>query len=416
MSDLKSPAAGLRMEMAVGSTSKGTADGPLDKCSFRFPYALCQFDGTLFVVDNGAASIRAVDGVLGSDCSSSKGTVTVSDFEASLAAALLTAIPALPKELARVMTQYARPIGVRTIAGAADAGGHADGHALRAARFLGPSGIAVDLSDAAAGPQLIITDHTRGLIRCLNLHSETVTTIAGRVGPPYADGPALDCGIPQPYGVAVAPNGVIFVVSMYLGAVLRISAPKRSADDSSAERFVSVAIGPLSGRKLITSTVIPAEHFRVPLKQPLALCMVHSAASAAGTAAADGKDAVRLFVGCADGVHSFDLARGEHKHFPICAIDNYVTGLAVDEVGAQLFALSNRGGLSRIDLHSDTATELIPSAGVRQLYEGPACQYALGFFIGAVYDAGSRSLIVCENAGRLLRVRGVSGDVKGAAE
>jgi hypothetical protein len=153
MSDLKAPAAfrGLTVEVLAGSGEKVVGDGDLDKCSFRFPYALCQFDGTLFVADN---AIRAVDGVLGSDSVSTKVTGTVSDSEASLTAALLTAIPVLPKELARLMAQYVPPAGVRTVAGSS-LSSYADGHALREARFAWPSAMAVDTSDAVAGPQLL---------------------------------------------------------------------------------------------------------------------------------------------------------------------------------------------------------------------------------------------------------------------
>jgi hypothetical protein len=123
MNDGKQPAA-LKVEVVAGSGEEGLDDGPLDKCSFRFPYALCQFDGTLFVADD---TIRAVDGVLGG---------TVSGFETSLTAALLTAVPSLPKELARVMVQYPRPIGVRTVAGSDT--GHTDGPA-REAEFNAPT-------------------------------------------------------------------------------------------------------------------------------------------------------------------------------------------------------------------------------------------------------------------------------------
>jgi hypothetical protein len=84
------------------------------------------------VVDYAGDTIRDVDGALGSDWSSGKGVGT-GDVELSLTAALVTVIPVLPKELARVMAQYARPTGVRTIAGAFRASGSADGHALREA-------------------------------------------------------------------------------------------------------------------------------------------------------------------------------------------------------------------------------------------------------------------------------------------
>jgi hypothetical protein len=283
------------------------------------------------VVDHRGETIHAVDGVLGCDWSvRTKGVGTVNDFETALRAALLTAIPVVPKELARVMAQYARPSpGVRTIAGAHHHSGFVDGHALREAKFSGTTGIAVDTSDLLAGPQLIVGDHTYGLIRCLNLRTEMVTTIAGMHSAASAvNGPALQVGFNAPYGIAVAPNGVIFVALMDIGAVLRISAPKRSAKGVAAERFVTTVVGRPAENPIFAASAA--------LRSPLALCLTSSSAAsstagggAGGGAGADEKDAVRLFVGCADGVHSFDLARGERKHFSISNSKD-VTGLVLD--------------------------------------------------------------------------------------
>jgi hypothetical protein len=241
--------------------------------AFRYPHGLSQFDGTLFVADHIGATVRAVDGVLGSDWSSAK-----SDFDTSLTAALLTAVPVLPKELARVMAQYARPIGVRTVAGRSDYFGSADGHAMREAKFHGPTGIAVDTSDAAAGPQLIISDASNGLIRSVNLRTEMVTTIAGCATAWISvDGPASQTCIGAPFGIAVAANGVVFFADQGSGSVRRISAPpKRAATSGSVvgERFVTRVASP-PGPNLPDRD----KCFRALLEAPFALCLTPSSAS-----------------------------------------------------------------------------------------------------------------------------------------
>jgi hypothetical protein len=97
----------------------------------------------------------------------------------------------------------------------------------------------------------------------------------------------------------------------------------------------------------------------VQLLSPLALCLLPSSSSAVAAAAlidpapptddgreavgGDEKDAVRLFVGCKDGVHAIDLARGgEHKHFAMSLALQTVSSLAVDAADGQLFALGDR--------------------------------------------------------------------------
>jgi hypothetical protein len=266
MSDIKAsaPAAtrSLVVEVAAGTGEPGHDDGPLDKCTFRFPYALCAFDGTLFVADHDA--VRAVDGLLGADWSSVKGIGTVSELEASLTAALLTAIPALPKELARVTAQYARPTGVRLVAGSYEDVGDSDGHAVRNALFNGPTGMAIDTFDPEAGPQLIISDHAHGL-RCLNLRTDTVTTLVGR--PPQKK--TRSQVFNGPYGVAVAPNGVVFVAVMLSGCVRRIG--RRDANGSTADHPITTVVGQLDTTRLAPFAPVS---FQKELKNPHALCLI----------------------------------------------------------------------------------------------------------------------------------------------
>jgi hypothetical protein len=76
------------------------------------------------------------------------------------------------------MAQYAHGIGrTRTIAGVPQMSGDTDGPALSDALLLSTYSLTLDMTDPEAGPQLIIGDCR--LVRCLNLRTEMVTTIAG---------------------------------------------------------------------------------------------------------------------------------------------------------------------------------------------------------------------------------------------
>jgi hypothetical protein len=88
------------------------------------------------------------------------------------------------------------------------------------ARFNQPIAVTVDASDDEAGPQLIIADYGNQRVRCLNLRTETITTLTGG---PTSVSPPRPSFIPYPRAVAVAPNGVVFVGSMSDNGVWRIS-------------------------------------------------------------------------------------------------------------------------------------------------------------------------------------------------
>jgi hypothetical protein len=165
-----------------------------------------------------------------------------------------------------LMAQYAHVIGrTRTIAGAPLTRGYADGPALSGAKFQCPSAVALDDTDSVAGPQwrdgprgwhcghvpisepqrplslqLLISDG--GAVRCLNLRTEMVTTIAGGAERGRPDGPASRAQIGSAQGIAVSPNGVVFVADRGNDCVRRIGAATPPASDATApaaERMVT---------------------------------------------------------------------------------------------------------------------------------------------------------------------------------
>jgi hypothetical protein len=120
----------------AGSGKDGTADGTLQECRFRGPYGMCWFGDSLIVADYDAHTIRSVEGVLRVDAALTDSLVT-SEYEARAVPLMMTAVPVLPKELARLMAQYARPFGTHTIAGLANSRASADGPALSGTQATG---------------------------------------------------------------------------------------------------------------------------------------------------------------------------------------------------------------------------------------------------------------------------------------
>jgi hypothetical protein len=240
-SDLKS-ASGCTIELVAGCGEGGHADGPLHLSRFTHPTHLCRWGDQLIVSDFATHSIRLIDGVSSiTPFTTSQAKAEnvdsggVSSYAARISTRIVAAVPVLLKELAAIIAEYARPIGVRTIAGDPNQKGARDGHALRHAQFNSPSGVAIDESDPVAGPQLIIGDYDNHCIRCLNLRTEEVTTIAGHeriTG--HVDGPAHKAKFGAPLGLVVAPNGVIFVTEQVRGAAPHVGIHCRLTDDAAA--------------------------------------------------------------------------------------------------------------------------------------------------------------------------------------
>jgi hypothetical protein len=173
----------------TGERDHTGTDGALDVCTFREPIALCRWGGSLIVADRDNYTIRLVEGVLGVTDLLTDSKLAGAEFEAHAVPLIMTAIPVLPTELARLMAQYAQLLsGTRTIAGLPGKSGRVDGSALSGALFRAPASVALDTTDPVAGPQLMIgEDHA---VRCLNLRTEMVATIAGDGSTGRSDGPA----------------------------------------------------------------------------------------------------------------------------------------------------------------------------------------------------------------------------------
>ncbi len=425
----------LVIEVVAGNGTMEAVDGPLGVCAFTQLHGLCRYGDSLIVADMGGSTIRTVEGVLGvaDPLAESKAFVDMPEYEARAVPLIMAAVEVLPKELARMMAQYALPIRghARTIAGAAGVSDHVDGPALSHAKFRAPMHVAVDTTDPIAGPQLLIGVNG-GRVRCFNMRTRMVTTIAGTGAMGHVDGSALQARFGWLHGIAVAPSGVLYVADGANGSVRRVSAAKWPASGAApAQRVVTTLVGDAHANVHFAQS--SAQSFRRSLNWPCTVALDASlgpsALPNASTAAADDRDVGRLYVGSIDGVHAFDLASGQRKHFH--RDDRCVNALALTEDGTRLFAVSD-DGIDIFDTRTGAFTVLVdidnvahspctraygPIRPVIQLLFGNACgedscpgQAAtqLAPATGCVIDKATRSLVVSAyGARRIIRLRGV---------
>jgi hypothetical protein len=128
--DSKPSAGGGRtvtMEVVAGNGRDGTVDSPLlSACEFKKPLGLCRFGDSLIVCCRTSHTVRLVEGVLGEPQpmdDGKSGPVTVSEYEKRAVPLMMAAIPVLPSELARLISQYARSSGTHTLVGSVDCRG-----------------------------------------------------------------------------------------------------------------------------------------------------------------------------------------------------------------------------------------------------------------------------------------------------
>jgi hypothetical protein len=238
--------------------------------------------------------VRQVDGVYGvvspiRTSSADPPPPPLSELIGRCESSVLTAVPALPKELARLIAEYARPFGgAVTVVTPADltaldktlpAGREAEAEARRTYAI----GLAIDATDAiaGAGPQLLLSRYDNCCLMAVDLRTHKLTTIAGAFDlAGHVDGPALSRARFQSLrGIAVAPNGVTFVADMVAGAVRRISAAKRLSDEgtdgtdrkSSAERVVRTLIGAAGSNVQFARSSAPSFQKALPRMWSVAL-------------------------------------------------------------------------------------------------------------------------------------------------
>lgn len=210
--------AATRVSTLAGSAEgkgKEHTDGPGTVARFDWPMGLTvAADGTVYVTDAYQHTIRKITpaGVVttlaGSPAApgSQDGLGTAARFKHPVGLAVVSSGLLYVADMDNHLIRSVTPEGlVRTIAGAAGSKGSADGPAATA-RFNSPYGVVL-----GSEGELYVTDTNNHTIRKITPTGE-VSTLAGLAGSKgYADGSASQARFNHPSGIAIAPDGTLYI-------------------------------------------------------------------------------------------------------------------------------------------------------------------------------------------------------------
>jgi len=206
---------GVVTTLAGAAGSKGSADGNSQKARFNFPHALAVGNnGVLYVADTYSHSIRAIKptgevitlaGQAGHKGHADGAGLLASFFHPSGLAVDAQGTLYVADNGNHTIRRITTDGTVSTLAGQAGHRGGADGQGS-AALFDVPASLAV-----AEGGKLYVADYFNSTIRCITEQGQ-VTTLAGTAkGWRSLDGRLLDARFDFPFGVAIGPNGWVYV-------------------------------------------------------------------------------------------------------------------------------------------------------------------------------------------------------------
>lgn len=196
----------------AGGTA-GYADGPVAQAKLDNPTGLAvSADGSVYITDANNHRIRRyhpdgrVTTVAGGDKGFADGTSDAARFNNPTGVALDTDGTLIVADNGNHRLRRVHPSGVvTTLAGGAEAG-KVDGPAATA-RFNGPISVAIDDKR-----NVYVVDGFNHAIRALAPNGRVVTLAGSADG--FADGPGPQAAFSSPFGIAVAPDGTLYVTDM----------------------------------------------------------------------------------------------------------------------------------------------------------------------------------------------------------
>ena len=196
----------------AGNGTVGFADGPGNTAQFNDPTGVAvAAGGTVYVADLSNHRIRAINPTTGQVTTLAGGTPGFADgtgdtaqFDFSFGVAVAPNGTVYVADSNRIRAINPTTRVVTTLAGSGT-DGFADGPGTTA-QFGSPYGVAV-----AAGGTVYVADVSNNRIRAINPTTSRVSTLAGSGTEGFADGTGTNAQFNRPYGVAVAPNGTIYV-------------------------------------------------------------------------------------------------------------------------------------------------------------------------------------------------------------
>ena len=209
----------------AGTGTEGFADGPGNTAQFNYPTGVAVApNGTVYVADQGNHRIRAINPTTGQVTALAGSTAGFADgpgntaqfnFPTGVAVAPNGTVYVADQENQRIRAINPTTGQVTTLAGTG-APGFADGPG-NTAQFNNPYGVAV-----APNGTVYVAEHDNHRIRAINPTTGQVTTLAGS-NRGFADGTGTNAQFDFPYGVAVAPNGTIYVADWFNHRIRKIS-------------------------------------------------------------------------------------------------------------------------------------------------------------------------------------------------
>jgi sugar lactone lactonase YvrE len=203
---------GTAVFVVAGTGAQGTTDGPAGSATFDQPIALAvDAKGTVYIVEVGSRRIRrftlanGVQTLAGSQTQGSKdGIGAAATFERPVALAIESSGNLLVSDAGGYRIRRVTPQGlVSTVAGGVQ--GYKDGPVAQA-QFSSPAGLAV-----APNGDVYVLDP--GNVRVRRIHNGVVETVAGST-PGYQDGKGADVKFLAPTGLAWTVSGFGVVTDM----------------------------------------------------------------------------------------------------------------------------------------------------------------------------------------------------------
>ncbi|HTQ27514.1 MAG TPA: NHL repeat-containing protein [Puia sp.] len=221
----------------AGTGQLGYADGPASTAAFDFPFGIAlDASGNVFVAEQGSQTIREIStsGVVSTFAGSSavgsrNGIGTSASFWFPSGVAVDAQENVYVADYSNNMIRKINSAAVvTTLAGTGQAGSTNTTSSTGMASFDAPSGVAVD----GAG-NVYVADQYNDVIRMIN-SSGTVTTLAGSgvtyggpgtPRPPEINGAESIVTFISPYGIALGPQGDIYVAEVDGGYTIRMISP-----------------------------------------------------------------------------------------------------------------------------------------------------------------------------------------------
>jgi sugar lactone lactonase YvrE len=363
-----------RLNTLAGTGVAGVIDGAAATSRFDDPFGVAiDAAGNVFVADGGDSNrIRRItpDGVVSTFAGGPEGFIDGAGIAASFNTPSALAIDRRGNLYVADTGNHAirkiTPGGVVTTLAGNGQPGDVDGIG-KAARFNGPVGVAVD----RAG-NVFVADTYNDRIRRI-APDGTVTTVAGNGQPGNADGAAHTAGFDTPSGVAVAPDGSLYIA------------------DTGNDAVRAIAPG-----GLVSTLAAPPDGERRPiLKRPVGIARTHDgflyvSASSGGRILQFSKDGTYRAL---DNMDAMGDDRSLRLYGP--------RGIAVEPDGSVLVADAQALRVQRLSAPTNGAPAPVASATVQPPIKGPmpwpiAPQFGIHEVVGLMgevrgsYDGESR--------------------------